>query len=328
MQRLTPLAALSLLLAACVLAGCPDPPPGTPPAAAFTLDTTAGTAPLPVQFTDASLPGSAPILTWAWDFGDGRRSFLPSPAHTFLCPGDFTVSLTVVTAAGQSSASRAVLVSPGVITSDFCSNEEGEGDLEGEGEGDLEGEGDGGAEGEGEGEGEGDGEPEMLLTRSFPDGATYTPGEPLVVQLLLEYSGSGAVTALAVRETQPFGWTYAGPRPGTSSSPPIAPVVGRAGELEFAWVSTPAFPVTLEFAVQPPAGATGAQNLSAVIIYRKGSGELRSNTVTTTVQPAAAKAARMSVLLDAIAGWNASGGAELGPVLDAVEQFGRAGQAP
>ncbi len=65
---------------------------GCPPVVNFTSDVTNGTAPLAVQFTD--LTTHSPTA-WAWDFGDGGASTAQNPTHTYLAPGNYTVSLTV-----------------------------------------------------------------------------------------------------------------------------------------------------------------------------------------------------------------------------------------
>ena len=70
------------------------------PVAAFTGTPLSGCAPLEVAFTDESLGG---ILTWAWDFGDGETSDIPSPTHTFMTAGLFTVSLTVTGPGGSNT---------------------------------------------------------------------------------------------------------------------------------------------------------------------------------------------------------------------------------
>lgn len=69
------------------------------PVAIYTADVHAGTAPLAVQFTDAStqIP-----TTWAWDFGDGNSTTTQSPSHTFTTAGTYTVSLRASNAAGTS----------------------------------------------------------------------------------------------------------------------------------------------------------------------------------------------------------------------------------
>jgi len=65
------------------------------PRAEFSYEPQNGQAPLTVWFTDLSLPGSSAIQLWNWDFGDGYYSTDPSPAHTYVAPGIYTVRLTV-----------------------------------------------------------------------------------------------------------------------------------------------------------------------------------------------------------------------------------------
>lgn len=86
------------------------------PRADFTADVTGGVAPLAVQFRDASDPGSEPITARVWDFGDGNTSTVEDPLHTYAQPGNFTVSLTVTTAAGLNTARKTefVTVTPDV----------------------------------------------------------------------------------------------------------------------------------------------------------------------------------------------------------------------
>ncbi|MEA3365419.1 MAG: PKD domain-containing protein [Candidatus Hydrogenedentes bacterium] len=94
---------LPLLIALGVLlAGCPS----TEPTAAFTADTTEGEAPLTVQFTDQSDPGTAGITAWNWNFGDGDTSTEQHPEHTYTAEGSFDVSLQVASSAGQSTESK------------------------------------------------------------------------------------------------------------------------------------------------------------------------------------------------------------------------------
>ncbi|NNE10468.1 MAG: PKD domain-containing protein, partial [Gemmatimonadetes bacterium] len=65
--------------------------------AAFTANTTSGTAPLNVSFTDQST-GSP--TAWDWTFGDGGTSTSANPSHTYNSAGTYTVSLTVTNACG------------------------------------------------------------------------------------------------------------------------------------------------------------------------------------------------------------------------------------
>ena len=84
------------------------------PVSSFTANTTAGKAPLGVQFTDTST-GSP--QTWNWSFGDGGVSSAQSPSHVYTSAGNYTVNLTVTNAAGSSTATRSgyIAVSPLVL---------------------------------------------------------------------------------------------------------------------------------------------------------------------------------------------------------------------
>jgi PKD repeat protein len=117
------------------MAGCQK----TPPSAAFKAEPTAGAAPLTVQFTDLSSPGSAAITARSWDFGDGAKktSAEQNPVHVYSVAGTYSVTLTVTTSKGEDTElmQNFITVSPS-----------------GGGEGENEGEGEAGVEGEGEGE--------------------------------------------------------------------------------------------------------------------------------------------------------------------------------
>jgi len=60
--------------------------------AAFTAEVRSGIAPLTVNFTDQS---SGEITSWNWDFGDGQSSTERNPAHVYIAPGRYSVSLAV-----------------------------------------------------------------------------------------------------------------------------------------------------------------------------------------------------------------------------------------
>ena len=77
------------------------------PAAAFNATPTSGAAPLTVLFADQSTPGSSEITTWTWDFGDGTSSTQQNPSKTYNQSGIYTVKLTVTSAAGSSTLTRA-----------------------------------------------------------------------------------------------------------------------------------------------------------------------------------------------------------------------------
>jgi PKD repeat protein len=84
---------------------------GTPPVAAFSSSPTVGIAGQAVQFSDLSTDLDSPISTWAWTFGDGGTSAVPSPSHTYATAGTFTVTLTVTDPAAHTNAvSHSVVV--------------------------------------------------------------------------------------------------------------------------------------------------------------------------------------------------------------------------
>jgi gliding motility-associated-like protein len=78
------------------------------PVVNFTADdSTSCQAPFTVQFTDLS-PGA---VSWQWDFGDGNTSSQQNPVHQYNSLGVYSVTLTVVTAAGCTNT----LTKPGYI---------------------------------------------------------------------------------------------------------------------------------------------------------------------------------------------------------------------
>jgi PKD repeat protein len=77
--------------------------PSPAPVADFSADTTSGTAPLTVNFTDLST--NAPT-SWAWDFGDGGTSDQQHPVHEYTAAGTYTVNLTATNAAGSDTEVR------------------------------------------------------------------------------------------------------------------------------------------------------------------------------------------------------------------------------
>ena len=70
------------------------------PAANFTTNTTSGTNPLNVQFTDTS---SNTPTSWLWNFGDGGSSTLQNPTYTYNTPGKYTVTLTATNSYGNNT---------------------------------------------------------------------------------------------------------------------------------------------------------------------------------------------------------------------------------
>ena len=70
------------------------------PVAQFTASTTSGTAPLAMNFSNAS---TGSISTYAWTFGDATTSSAQNPAHVYASAGVYTVSLTVTGPGGSNT---------------------------------------------------------------------------------------------------------------------------------------------------------------------------------------------------------------------------------
>lgn len=73
------------------------------PVAAFSGTPRSGTAPLTVQFTDAST--NTPT-SWSWNFGDGTTSTVQNPSHTYSAAGNYTVTLTATNSAGSDGETK------------------------------------------------------------------------------------------------------------------------------------------------------------------------------------------------------------------------------
>ncbi len=87
--------------------GCTDTETGQvevlqPPTASFTPDITEGCQPLTINFTDASVPSTSPILAWFYDFGDGTIGMGPNATHTFNSGGIWPITLTILDVNGCS----------------------------------------------------------------------------------------------------------------------------------------------------------------------------------------------------------------------------------
>lgn len=83
------------------------------------------------RFFDQSTDADGPIVSWAWDFGDGGTSSEQNPTHTFAQPGNYTVTLTVVDHSGlthtRQTAYRVVpAIKPNFTHSPIFVHEQGE----------------------------------------------------------------------------------------------------------------------------------------------------------------------------------------------------------
>ncbi|MBL0355487.1 MAG: PKD domain-containing protein [Chitinophagaceae bacterium] len=70
------------------------------PIVQFSSSDTTGCYPLPVQFTDASIPVSGGVTSWLWDFGDGSTSTLQNPSHVYTSARNFSVTLQIRNSSG------------------------------------------------------------------------------------------------------------------------------------------------------------------------------------------------------------------------------------
>lgn len=72
----------------------------------FNATVKGGCVPLTTTFTNTSVATDAPIVSYTWDFADGRVSSLPTPTHTYLGEGGFGVTLIVTDANGCKSSKK------------------------------------------------------------------------------------------------------------------------------------------------------------------------------------------------------------------------------
>ena len=73
------------------------------PVANFTANSTYGSAPLAITFTDTA--NNAPT-SWLWNFGDNQTSTQKNPIHSYVSAGTYTVSLKAINEAGNNTMVR------------------------------------------------------------------------------------------------------------------------------------------------------------------------------------------------------------------------------
>lgn len=76
------------------------------PAVDFSAANTIGCTPLAVNFTDHSSIDGGSIISRQWDFGDGILSVEQNPQHLYTLPGNFNVTLKVISVDGCASNLR------------------------------------------------------------------------------------------------------------------------------------------------------------------------------------------------------------------------------
>ncbi|MCX5771877.1 MAG: S8 family serine peptidase, partial [Candidatus Hydrogenedentes bacterium] len=279
----------------------------TIPVANFDADTTAGCAPLPVQFSDLSTGGPT---SWLWEFGDGETSSEQNPGHTFTSSGIYSVCLTVSNGCGSDV---------------FCADIAVSGDPDAEFSGsplygnapvnvqfsDLStgapaawawdfGDGETSTEQNPLHEYDTPGvytvtltvanpcsenteaktgyinvtQPDMRANRAFWY-FKYSPQcQTQDVQITLDNDGADDLTALGLIETIPEGWAFDSLVSPPACAPAVVPPQGATGALEFAWLCIPAFPYTFTYRLTMPPDAAGDQFFGGLLLYRRSGPEL------------------------------------------------------
>ncbi len=90
------------------------------PVASFITDVNSGALPLAVSFdASASSDSDGQISNYSWDFGDGQSGSGVTSSHTFIKPGDFTVTLTVTDDKGAVSITSGSVTVTGTFTTNI-----------------------------------------------------------------------------------------------------------------------------------------------------------------------------------------------------------------
>lgn len=92
--------------------------PDAPARADFSYAPVNARAGEPVRFTDASAPGTTPLASWRWSFGDNATATGREANHTFAKPGTYNVTLEVRDEAGLvANRTRQLTIGPGIVAS-------------------------------------------------------------------------------------------------------------------------------------------------------------------------------------------------------------------
>jgi tripartite motif-containing protein 71 len=87
------------------------------PVASFSAHPTSGYAPLKVAFTDKS---TGPQNSYKWSFGDGSYSTVKNPVHKYTNAGNYTVSLKVSNAGGNSTTTKSNYIVVNTLKAPFA----------------------------------------------------------------------------------------------------------------------------------------------------------------------------------------------------------------
>ena len=124
--------------------------------------------------------------------------------------------------------------------------------------------------------------PGLQIAHSVPDDS-FTPGQPLEITVGMNCGPDEPVTAMAVVEQLPEGWTFAAL--GEGDAPAIKPKPGAGGRLDFVWINVPKWPAVFSFSVNVPPDETESQTLSGQALFRLTGPEEQSAPVVTVLKP-------------------------------------------
>ena len=125
--------------------------------------------------------------------------------------------------------------------------------------------------------------PNLSVSRKASDEG-YTPGEPIAVEVILEYTSTEEVMAMALVEMLPPGWTFG---EVTGGDRPAVARTGEDGEVTFVWVNVPEWPAAMTYTIVAPEGQTGPCHITGYAVYRASGPELQSEPAVTELLPKA-----------------------------------------
>lgn len=114
-----------------------------------------------------------------------------------------------------------------------------------------------------------------------PKAAGYTPGQSLSFDIVLDSDSKVPVSAIAVVETLPPGWSFESVE--GANVPPIKPAAGAKGNISFIFIEVPPLPATFTYTVKAPAEATGEQQFKGKVAYRAENTPFESVELVTAV---------------------------------------------
>jgi hypothetical protein len=108
----------------------------------------------------------------------------------------------------------------------------------------------------------------LAVDHALPGNGSYVPGESLDITVSITKTNDVQLTQLGLIETLPEGWSF--DRIVSGNLPGIQPSTGKTGQLSFAWLFIPTFPVSLTYRVHVPPGSSGDQLHRGLAIFSTG----------------------------------------------------------